>query len=115
MAVLPSSVNASAAADECCTPTERRLLGEGEAAGHATTFRALADPTRVQIVWLLAEVAELCVCDINTNFALEASTMSHHLKVLREAGLISSEKRGLWVFYRLRPRALDTIREFATH
>ena len=112
---MPNSVNASATADECCTPTERHLLGGDEAGRHATTFKALADPTRVQIVSLLAEVAELCVCDINANFALEGSTMSHHLKVLREAGLISSEKRGLWVFYRLRPRALDTIREFASH
>ncbi|HUZ77872.1 MAG TPA: metalloregulator ArsR/SmtB family transcription factor [Chloroflexota bacterium] len=103
----------AAAEDACCTPAERPVLADVEAARFASTFKALADPTRVKIVRLLADAGELCVCDINTNFELEDSTMSHHLKVLREAGLLAADKRGLWVFYRLIPETLAMVRQFA--
>jgi ArsR family transcriptional regulator, arsenate/arsenite/antimonite-responsive transcriptional repressor len=104
----------SVQAEDCCAPTTRQLLDRGEADGYAAFFRALSDPTRVQIVRLLASIDELCVCDINANFQLEASTMSHHLKTLRDAGLISSTKRGLWVFYRLERQTIETTRQLAT-
>ena len=96
-------------AEERCQVSARAVLPEAEAAALAHTFKALADPTRVRIVRLLAEADELCVCEINGNFDLEDSTMSHHLRVLREAGLIASDKRGLWVFYRLVPHSLAAI------
>jgi ArsR family transcriptional regulator, arsenate/arsenite/antimonite-responsive transcriptional repressor len=103
----------TAAAEACCTPAERPVLADVEAVRFANTFKALADPTRVKIVRLLAEAGELCVCDINVNFELEPSTMSHHLKVLREAGLLAADKRGLWIFYRLVPETLSTLGSFA--
>jgi len=112
--VSPAVEELTASADVCCEPAERPVLADVEAARFANTFKALADPTRVKIVRLLAEAGELCVCDINTNFELEPSTMSHHLKVLREASLLSADKRGLWVFYRLIPETLATLRQFAS-
>ncbi|MDE3074438.1 MAG: helix-turn-helix transcriptional regulator [Chloroflexota bacterium] len=96
---------------ECCEPTARRVLPQAEASRLASLFKALSDPTRVQVLRMLAEVPELCVCDINANFSLEPSTMSHHLKVLREAGFLASERRGLWVYYRLEPGAEATVRK----
>ena len=112
---MPISSSVTAAmqeSDVCCTPAHRPLLEDREAVRFAILFRALGDPTRVKIVRLLASEPELCVCDINANFALEASTMSHHLRVLGEAGVIRGDKRGRWVFYRLQPAALAVLREF---
>jgi len=97
----------------CCAPSDRPVLSDGEAARFANLFRALSDPTRVKIVRLLASAPELCVCDINANFPLEPSTMSHHLHVLGGAGLIAGHKRGRWIFYRLQAEALMVLREFA--
>ncbi len=97
----------------CCAPTDRPVLSDAAAFRFSTVFKALSDPTRVKVVSLLAEVGELCVCDIKANFDLGPSTMSHNLKVLREAGLLRADKRGLWIFYRLEPGALAMLREFA--
>jgi ArsR family transcriptional regulator len=72
-------------------------------------FKALSDPTRVAIVNRLA-AAECCVCDLNAAFELSQPTISHHLKVLREAGLVDSTRRGTWAYYRLVPEALDALR-----
>lgn len=72
-----------------------------ETAQWAGIFRALADPTRLGILALLAaQRRPLCVCDIVARFPLEQPTISHHLKVLRQAGLAEAERRGLWVYYR---------------
>src|SRR4029079_1346450 len=71
----------------------------------AARFRALADPTRVAIVNRLSGAYELCVCDLNAAFALSQPTISHHLKILREAGLVESTRRGTWAYYRLLPAA----------
>jgi ArsR family transcriptional regulator len=82
-----------------------------EAAGElADRFRALADPTRVAIVNRLSSTDELCVCDLTAAFDLSQPTISHHLKILRDAGLVESSRRGTWAYYRLVPEALDTLR-----
>ncbi len=78
----------------------------------AGLFKALSDPTRLRIVSMLAaDGAELCACDIESAFELSQPTISHHLKLLRTAGLVSAEKRGLWVYYSLRAGRLDRARE----
>jgi ArsR family transcriptional regulator len=77
----------------------------------ACRFRALSDPTRVAIVNRLAGADELCVCDLNSAFELSQPTISHHLKILREAGLVESSRRGTWAYYRLVPEAVSALRE----
>ncbi len=94
----------------CCGPgTEPLDAGERESL--AARFKALADPTRVAIVNRLASADECCVCDLNAAFDLSQPTISHHLKVLREAGLVESSRRGTWAYYRLVPDALRELRQ----
>jgi len=77
----------------------------------AERFRALADPTRLEIVNRLACCDECCVCDLNAAFDLAQPTISHHLKVLRDAGLVSATRRGTWAYYRLEQDAVDELRQ----
>ncbi len=74
-------------------------------------FKALADPVRLRLLSMIGarNTGEACVCDLNDAFELSQSTISHHLKVLRKAGLITSERRGTWVYYRLVPDAVDRL------
>jgi ArsR family transcriptional regulator len=76
----------------------------------AATFKALADPTRVGIVSRLSTSAPVCVCDLTAAFDLSQPTISHHLRILREAGLVETERRGTWAYYRLVPEAIDVLR-----
>ena len=73
-------------------------------------LKALGDPTRVAIVNRLAAADEVCVCDLNAAFELSQPTISHHLRILREAGLVDSTRRGTWAFYRLVPDAVEALR-----
>ena len=82
-----------------------------DAAVLAERFRALADPTRVAIVNRLSAAGELCVCDLNAAFPLSQPTISHHLKILREAGLVDATRRGTWAYYRLVPESIAALRE----
>ena len=91
----------------CCAPGAPPLSDE-EAALLAERFRALSDPTRVSIVSRLAG-GECCVCDLVEEGGLSQPTISHHLRILREAGLIEGEKRGTWSFYRLRHDAVAEV------
>ena len=93
----------------CCGPATQPLDAT-EAEGLAARFKALADPTRVAIVNRLAVVPEVCVCDLNASFDLSQPTISHHLKVLRDAGLVESSRRGTWAYYRLVPDAVRELR-----
>jgi ArsR family transcriptional regulator len=93
----------------CCGP-ETPELEPTEAESLAARFKALADPTRVAIVNRLAGADEVCVCDLNTAFDLSQPTISHHLKVLRDAGLVESSRRGTWAYYRLVPEAVGALR-----
>jgi ArsR family transcriptional regulator len=93
----------------CCGPSTPPLALE-DAAALAEKFKALADPARVAIVNRLAAADEVCVCDLNAMLELAQPTVSHHLRVLREAGLVESSRRGTWAFYRLVPEAIDELR-----
>jgi ArsR family transcriptional regulator len=103
-------------AEACSIPLVREPLGETAAVGLAQVFRALGDPVRLRLVSLIGahEGGEVCVCDLTTAFDLSQPTISHHLKVLREAGIIASERRGTWVYYRLVPAALERMAALLT-
>src|SRR5213080_4094615 len=93
----------------CCGP-DVPAMRPGEAEQLASRFKALADPTRVAIVNRLAQAAETCVCDLTAVFELSQPTISHHLKVLRDAGLVESTRRGTWAYYRVMPDAVRELR-----
>ena len=97
----------------CCTPLARTPLAEKQAAELARILKALADPARLRLLSLvLSHVdGEACVCDLVPSLDLSQPTVSHHLKVLHEAGLLDREKRGVWVFYRARPEAMSALGE----
>jgi ArsR family transcriptional regulator len=86
-------------------------LNADEAVELAAAFKALGDPVRLRLLSLIAahEGGEACVCDLTGAFALSQPTISHHLKVLRQAGLVSSERRATWVYYRLRPEVIGLL------
>jgi ArsR family transcriptional regulator len=98
----------------CCSPLVR-ADDDARAEKEAPVFAALADPVRLQIVHLLARSAALCACEIQKAFDLGQPTISHHLRVLRAAGLIQCERRGKWAYFYLeRPamkRAAQSLRE----
>jgi ArsR family transcriptional regulator len=102
----------TSAAAICCPVAE--IAPAGEAAASAAVFKALADPTRLRILRAIAHVREACECNIVPEFGLSQPTISYHLKVLREAGLITSERRGQWVYHRVDQGAvLGVIRELS--
>ena len=93
----------------CCT-TDAPLLSDPEAGELASRFKALADPTRVAIVNRLSQADCVCVCDLTEAFDLSQPTISHHLRILREAGLVEASRRGTWAYYRLVPEAVGALR-----
>jgi ArsR family transcriptional regulator len=95
----------------CCSPLAREPLSEKEAVQVAPLLKALADPVRLRLMSLVAshEGGEACVCDLNDAFELSQPTISHHLKILHEVGLLDREKRGVWVYYRARTEALQNL------
>jgi len=97
--------------EPCCTPLVREPLTEDWAGDLARMFKALGDPVRLQLLSRVAshEGGEACVCDLSVGFALSQPTISHHLKVLREAGLLQCERRGTWVYYWVVPSALAQL------
>jgi ArsR family transcriptional regulator, arsenate/arsenite/antimonite-responsive transcriptional repressor len=86
----------------------REPLGSMEAVEVAAMFKALSDPVRLRLLALIAchDGGEVCVCDLVDAFEVSPPTISHHLKVLREAGMIAADRRGTWIYYRLMPAAL---------
>ena len=95
----------------CCPPLSAQPLSEEQADQIAPLLKALAEPVRLRLMSLVASRAggEACVCDLNDAFDLSQPTISHHLKVLYEAGLLGREKRGVWVYYRARTEALASL------
>jgi ArsR family transcriptional regulator, arsenate/arsenite/antimonite-responsive transcriptional repressor len=93
---------------ECCAPLAREPLSPGGAGELAPLFKAVADPMRLRLLSLIAchDGGESCVCDLTAAFDVTAPTVSYHLKILREAGLISAERRGTWVYYRVNPEVM---------
>ena len=102
-------VNAAAG---CCTPIRRDALDEPEALELADAFKALGDPVRLRLLNLIAtaERGEACVCDLTESVERSQPTVSHHLKVLREAGLVTMTKRGTWAWYAVHTERLDDLR-----
>ena len=101
----------------CCTPLVRETLSPEDAERLAHTMKALADPTRLRLLSIVAasEGAEACVCDLIDPVGLSQPTVSHHLKVLSEAGFLTRSTRGTWAYYALVPGALDRVsRRFVT-
>jgi ArsR family transcriptional regulator, arsenate/arsenite/antimonite-responsive transcriptional repressor len=92
-------------AGECCAPLAREPLPESGAQELALLFKAVADPMRLRLLSLIAchEGGESCVCDLTEAFDVTPPSVSYHLKILREAGLISSDRRGTWIYYRVNP------------
>ncbi len=99
----PSTKTLDAPSDACCAgpaTTDASTLAPSQSDALAERLKALADPTRLRMLDLLAQhSAPLCVCEINEHFAQRQPTISHHLRILREAGLIECEKRGVWAYY----------------
>jgi ArsR family transcriptional regulator len=95
----------------CCSPLTSEPLSADQAGRVAPLLKALADPVRLRLMSLIASHAdgEACVCDLNDAFDLSQPTISHHLKVLHEVGLLDRSKRGVWVYYRTRPEALADL------
>ncbi|MEU4421657.1 metalloregulator ArsR/SmtB family transcription factor [Actinoplanes sp. NPDC024001] len=89
----------------CCPPLAQQQLPAEVATALAPAFKALGDPVRLQLMSMIASApgGEACVCDLTPAFTLSGPTISHHLKTLREAGLVDAERRGTWVYYRARP------------
>jgi ArsR family transcriptional regulator len=96
---------------DCCSPIRREVVEPDAAVALAEAFKALADPVRIQLLNLIAtaEAGEACACDLVEPVGKSQPTVSHHLKVLREAGLVASEKRGTWVWYSVVPSRLDEL------
>jgi ArsR family transcriptional regulator, arsenate/arsenite/antimonite-responsive transcriptional repressor len=106
--VLDQSVEAP-----CCTPMAQQKVDAKTAASLSVAFKALGDPVRLQLMSMIASApgGEICVCDLTPAFEVSDSTISHHLKTLRAAGLVDAERRASWVYYRPRP---GLMRELAT-
>ncbi|MCY1145629.1 metalloregulator ArsR/SmtB family transcription factor [Actinoplanes sp. Pm04-4] len=95
----------------CCPPMTQQRLDPGAAADLSVAFKALGDPVRLQLMSMIASApdGEICVCDLTPAFAVSGPTISHHLKTLREAGLVDAERRASWVYYRPRPGVLRQL------
>lgn len=107
-------MNGSIPTLDCCpTLLQSSPLTQAEAEQLAAALRVVADPTRLRLLSLLAAKpgGEACVCDLVEPLGLSQPTISHHLKVLYESGLLGREKRGLWVYYRLIPERLQGLRD----
>jgi ArsR family transcriptional regulator len=97
--------------DACCTPMVDEALSEAAATDLARGFKALGDPVRLRLLSMIAARGggEICVCDLTDAFAVKGPTISHHLRVLREAGLIDCQRRGTWVYYWVLPTVLAQL------
>jgi len=113
MSTTPALIETApvSAAAMCCTPSNRTPIEVVQAESLARTFRALGDPARIRLISLVTAnpASEACVCDLTEPLGLSQGTVSHHLKVLIDAGIFAREKRGTWAYYRLVPGALDSI------
>ena len=107
----PPAVTGVADTAACCPPLSREPLSREQSEQIAPMLKALADPARLRLMSLVASRAggEACVCDLVREFDLSQPTISHHLKVLHESGLLDRDKRGVWVYYRIRAGALASL------
>jgi ArsR family transcriptional regulator, arsenate/arsenite/antimonite-responsive transcriptional repressor len=108
--VTPAAVS-TPLAGECCAPLLRQPITAGQAADLARMLKALADPVRLRLVSMVAahEGGEACVCDLTGPLGLTQPTISHHLKILVDAGIFTRDKRGVWAYYALVPASLNAL------
>ncbi len=101
------------AGEPCCEPVVYPDIERAQAERLGRVAKALGDPIRMQLVDVLRKHAgQVCVCELVPLFDLAQPTVSHHLKVLREAGIVGSERRGLWAYYHVNPDALEELSEW---
>ncbi|CAA9403716.1 MAG: Arsenical resistance operon repressor [uncultured Nocardioides sp.] len=114
--VLPRTARAAIDDLGCCVPLAREALSVDQAARIVPMLKAIADPARLRLLSLVLshEGSEACVCDLLPHFDLSQPTISHHLKVLFEAGLVDREKRGTWVYYIARHDAMAALASLFT-
>jgi ArsR family transcriptional regulator len=100
----------------CCSPLTGEAISQDNAVSLSSSLRALADPARLRIISMVAahEDSEACVCDLTEPLDLQQSTVSHHLKILVNAGYLTRSKRGTWAYYKLVPGALDGVAALLT-
>ena len=96
--------------EACCPFVRKSPLDPGAADRIAAAFKVLADPARLRLFTLIAANEETCVCNLTDEIGLSQPTVSHHLKVLHDAGFIARDKRGTWAYYRLVPEAVSILR-----
>ena len=108
---MPSSSTVMTTSSSAWAPVVRKPLDADQARAFAPMFKALGDPVRLKLLSMIASAGggEVCVCDLTGEFHLTGPTISHHLRVLREAGLVDSDRRGTWVYYRLIPAGLTVL------
>lgn len=106
-----ATVEPMAERDSCCTPVGGEAISEPRAHAIAHQLKAIADPTRLRLVSLISssENSEACVCNLTDPIGLGQPTVSHHLKIMVDAGILSREKRGIWSYYSLVPGALGSL------
>jgi len=96
---------------DCCSPIFGSPIDDDQASALARRFKALSDPGRLRLLSLIARCGEMCGCEPVKPLGLSQPTVSHHLKVLHEAGLIARERRGRWIYYRVIPEAVSVLVE----
>ncbi|MCW4385656.1 metalloregulator ArsR/SmtB family transcription factor [Salinibacterium sp. SYSU T00001] len=103
---LPTTITADAS---CCSPSVTSAITADEAEQLARVFKALGDPTRVRLLSLIAggQGGEACICDLTEPVGLSQGTVSHHMKLLTEAGLVTREQRGKWAYFAVAEGALE--------
>ncbi len=105
------AATAKSATAWCCSSVVEAPLSEADASELARVLGALADPVRLRLLSLVASQEEICSCDLETPLGRSQPTVSHHTKVLADAGLLVGEKRGRWVWWRVEPRRLSAVRK----
>ena len=112
MTTRTKRISGSTSVGECCPPLGDRLLDDADAITLASAFSALADPARLRLLSLIAMApgGEACACDLIEPIGKSQPTVSHHLKILVDAGLVTREKRGVWAWYRTNPDRLAMLR-----
>ena len=111
MIAMPTALTLTEDLAACCSPVTAAVLDEASAERLAAVLKALAEPTRLRLVSLIAAQpdGEACICDLTAPVGLSQPTVSHHMKVLADAGLLEREQRGKWAYFRLVPGALDSV------